>query len=114
MDQQCKPVMASVHNQRTSSLEKSGGTYCQSLHHLLHMNYLFLSNKQKNYLVLLNALDKLTFETNKLPIGKGECTRNTSQDERRDQHHNITRVEPTRVAINYFNSIRSRLSLARY
>ena len=37
MDQQWKSVMASVHNQRTSSSEKSGGMHHQILHYLLHM-----------------------------------------------------------------------------
>ena len=37
MDQHWKSVMASVHNQRTSSSEKSGGMHHQILHYSLHM-----------------------------------------------------------------------------
>ena len=45
MDQHWKSMMApSVHNQRTSSSEKSGGMNCQILHYLLHINYLRLGN----------------------------------------------------------------------
>ena len=44
MDQHWKSMMPSVHNQRTSSSEKSGGTHCQILHYLLHINYLRSGN----------------------------------------------------------------------
>ena len=44
MDQHLKSVKASVHNQRTSSSEKSGGMHRQILHKLLHINYLRLGN----------------------------------------------------------------------
>ena len=47
MDQYWKPVMASVHNQRTSSSEKSGGMHRQILHCLLHINYLRFGNTYK-------------------------------------------------------------------
>ena len=46
MDQHWKSVMASVHNQRTSSSEKSGGMNRQILHYLLHINYLRLGDTQ--------------------------------------------------------------------
>ena len=44
MDQHWKSVMASVHNQRTSSSEKSGGMHRQILHYLPHINYFRLGN----------------------------------------------------------------------
>ena len=44
MDQLGKSVMSSVHNQRTSLSEKSGGMHRQILHYLLHINYLRFGN----------------------------------------------------------------------
>ena len=44
MDQHWKSVMASVHNQRTSSSEKSRGMHCHILQYLLHINYLRFGN----------------------------------------------------------------------
>ena len=44
MDQHWKSVMASLHNQRTSSSEKSEGMHRQILHYLLHIHYLRFGN----------------------------------------------------------------------
>ena len=104
MDQHWKSVMASVHNQRTSS-EKSGGMHRHILHYLPPGSYPLVG-----FLAYTRAagacteLIELAFETNKLPIGKGigERLRKTSQDEGRYRPDKITHDEPTQIAINYF------------
>ena len=119
MNQHRKSVMASVHNQRMFSSEKSGGMHCQIWYYLLHINYIsfYQTNKKLlgssplvGFLAHVRAADacteliELSFEMNNLPIGKGigERLRKTSQDEGRYRPDKITHDEPTRVAINFF------------
>ena len=57
-------------------------------------------------------LKELTFDTDKLPIGKDIFAR---QDEGHCRHDKITHDEPTRVAaMNYFECLCNSLSLAGY
>ena len=80
------------------------------------------SNLMVGFLAHTRAADaftetiELTFETNRFPIDKsiGARLRNTSQDEGRYQHNEIICDKLTRVAINYFKFICSRLSLTGY